>query len=73
MDEENPVAEFDTVLPPTMLEDRILTIGYLFVFEPVNRKLISQEDMAPRFGHMVWQRGLRVLIPGPTQYMHVLF
>jgi hypothetical protein len=51
----------------------IVNLHHFFVFDPVNRKLISQEDVAPKFGLTVWQQGLRVLIPGPNQNVYVLF
>jgi hypothetical protein len=44
-----------------------------FVFDPVNRKLISKENIDPRFGLTTWQQGPRVFIPGPKQYVYVLF
>jgi len=51
----------------------IVDMQHFFVFDPVNRKLIKHEDMGPRFGQTVWQQGPRVLIPGPDQYVYVLF
>jgi hypothetical protein len=51
----------------------IASTHVFFVFDPVNRKLISQEDVAPRFGSMVWQQGPRIFVPGPDQCVYVLF
>jgi len=51
----------------------IVNRHHFFVFDSVNRKLISREDIGPRFGPTVWQQGPRVFIPGPNQYVYVLF
>jgi hypothetical protein len=49
----------------------MLNRGTFLVFDPVKRKLISQEDS--RFGLTVGQQGPRVFVPGLNQYVYVLF
>jgi hypothetical protein len=66
--------EYTDLCPgPQGLVYGIVNTHHFFVFDPVKRKLVSQEDMAPRFGLTIWQQGNRVLIPGPDQYVYVLF
>jgi len=44
-----------------------------FVFDPVQRKLIHEEDFEPRFGLTGYQQGQRKLLLGPDGTMYVLF
>jgi outer membrane protein assembly factor BamB len=61
----------DLCAGPQGLVYGMLNRGTFFVFDPLKRKLIKQEDS--KFGLTVGQQGPRVFVTGPNQYVYVLY
>lgn len=63
----------DLIMGPDGLVFGTADRGLFFVFDPVKRKIVHQEDLRERFGSTVYQQGPQIFVPTPDGRIYMLF
>ena len=51
----------------------IADLKTFFVFDPVKRLIINQQDAAASFGNTLWAQSARIFVTGPKKEIYILF
>lgn len=63
----------DICLGPDGLIYGIADLNKFFVFDPVKRSIVNQQNVETSFGRTIWAQSPRIIVSGPNKEIYLLF